>query len=310
MSILLELANKLRDTTDAIAHHERALAASPSPSLEASLRSLQKRMTRLEAEFAAIAEGQGVDVCRYRFFADFVKATIYPVCNALIHFQSAYSLAYDAIKNAPKKVARLTNDIVEETTFGIGYSFQGSLGIVLTFDNKRLDLFESVMDEAMSAIFQLAHAQTAEDVALQGKRLGAPTVRAVYQWANNHAQYGLGADIKWVRGDAIKSSLLMECKALSRLVDVLNSTSETSKERVSITGVFAGGEHAARHRFHFIADTGEDIKGSYTDAISEENPVQWPKRYRADIEKTTQIYYTSDTQESASYVLLKLEPID
>ncbi|HEY1602479.1 MAG TPA: hypothetical protein VGG64_22945 [Pirellulales bacterium] len=267
-------------------------------------------MSVLETQFAELAAGQGVDVCRYRFFADLVRATVNPVCHALIHFQAAYSLAYDAIKNTPKKVARLGADILEETTFGVGYSFQGSLGIVLTFDNKRLDLFESVMDEAMSAIFELAHAQTSEDVAKHGKRLGAPTVRAVYQWANDHVQYGLGADIKWVRGETLKSSLFMESKSLGRLIEVLNSTSETHSETIIVTGMFAGGEHAARHRFHFIADDGADIKGSYTTAISEDNPVQWPKRYRAHIEKTTQIYYTSDKEESASYVLLRLESVN
>ena len=63
MSMLLDLASNLRETNEAIAQHERAIAAEPSPSLTASLRSLRKRKDRLEKELAALAANREVDVC-------------------------------------------------------------------------------------------------------------------------------------------------------------------------------------------------------------------------------------------------------
>ena len=62
MTAILELATKLRDTTEAIARHEQAIRAQPSPALLASLKSLKKRMQRLESEFATLAADAGVDV--------------------------------------------------------------------------------------------------------------------------------------------------------------------------------------------------------------------------------------------------------
>jgi hypothetical protein len=50
MNDLLDLPAQIRETSDAIAAHERALAQHPSDSLAASLRSLQKRLDRLTAE--------------------------------------------------------------------------------------------------------------------------------------------------------------------------------------------------------------------------------------------------------------------
>lgn len=49
MNELSTLEVQIQETRQAIALHQQALADSPSPSLAASLRSLQKRLERLEA---------------------------------------------------------------------------------------------------------------------------------------------------------------------------------------------------------------------------------------------------------------------
>lgn len=309
MSAILELSEQLRDVGALIIEHERALASHVTPSLSASLRSLKKRMTRLEEDFAAVAARSGVDVCRYRFFADFVKPTVPPVAGALVEFQTVLTLAFNAIKNGPKQVARVTPDVEQQTIFGFGYSFSGSLGIVLTFDNKQLEVVESAMDQAMAAFFQVAKAKSVAEVASQGRVLGAPTIRAINQWARVHAKFGLGADIQWVRGAVVKNGLSLESQEIADLVETLNATSFSETETITVDGMIGGGEHVKKQAFHFVADDGTDYKGSYTDAISEEHPVQWPKRYRATIEKTTKVFYASDQEDKASCKLIRLEPI-
>lgn len=267
-------------------------------------------MGRLEADFAALAADVGVDVCRYRFFADYVRPTVNPVGNALLYFQSAFTLAFNAIKNGPQQIARITPDIEELTAFGVGYAYDGSLGIVLTFSNKQFGLFESVMDEAMGSIFELANAQSSAELARQGKRLGPPTIKAIYNWASSHAKYGLGADIAWVHGEQQKNRLVLESAAMARLVDILQNTSHTETETIVVEGMFSGGEYMTKHTFHFVADDNMDYRGRYTDAISEENPVQWPKRYRAHIQKTVKVFYTSDAEDKPSYLLVRLDSLN
>jgi hypothetical protein len=48
MNELSTLEVQIQETRQAIAMHQQAIAASPSPSLAASLQSLQKRLERLE----------------------------------------------------------------------------------------------------------------------------------------------------------------------------------------------------------------------------------------------------------------------
>src|SRR5262245_48895431 len=141
MSTILELTTQIREVGAAIALHEKAMVERPSPSIEASLRSLSKRLSKLEADYAALAAGLGVDVCKYRFFADYVRTTVEPVGQALVNFQHVFTLAYNAIQNGPKLTARITPDMEKLTAFGFGYTFAGSLGVALTFTNDQLELF-------------------------------------------------------------------------------------------------------------------------------------------------------------------------
>jgi hypothetical protein len=308
MSTILELTAEIRDVDAAIKHHERALIDSPTPSVEASLRSLKKRLSRLETEFAAIAADTGVDVCRYRFFSDYVRATIRPVGNALVDFQSVFTLAYNAIATG-KSTARITPDLEELTAFGFGYAYTGSLGIALTLSTSQLEMFESNMDVAMNAVFALASAKTQAELTKYGKQLGSPAIKAIHRWAATHAKYGLGADIAWVRGDLQKSRLVMESSTMANLVGVLQKTSHKETEILEVEGTFEGGEHAKTQSFHFVADDGTDYKGKYTDAISELNPVLLPKRYRAYIQKTTKVFYTAEEVDKPTYFLLRLESL-
>ena len=309
MSAILEMALQLRDVGEAIARHERAIARNSSPSLVAGLRSLQKRMKRLEEDFVVVTASVGVDVCRYRFFSDIARPTVTPICGALTLFQNAVTLSFNAITNGPQHVARVAPEIVEKTAFGFDYSFSGSLGIVLTFENEQFGLIQSAMDDAMGAIFEVASAKSATEIAQQGRRLGQPAIKAIYRWAGEHATSGFGADIQWVRGDDIKNRLLLQCEELKGLYDMLADTSTTEVEEIAIEGTFTGGEHSRKHLFHFVGDDGTDYKGKYEDAISEENPVQYPKRYRAHIKKTTRIFFASDEDDKPTYFLLRLDAL-
>jgi hypothetical protein len=54
MNDLLELTSRIHETSAAISRHQRAMVDHPTPSLEASLRSLQKRMQKLQADLATL----------------------------------------------------------------------------------------------------------------------------------------------------------------------------------------------------------------------------------------------------------------
>jgi hypothetical protein len=60
--------------------------------------------------------------------------------------------------------------------------------------------------------------------------------------------------------------------------------------------------------FHFVADNGEEMRGRFSDAISESHRAELPKRYFAIIEKTVRIKYSTE-EEKPSYFLVSIGPI-
>lgn len=183
MNRLLELQGLLQDTSAAIAQAEAAFAADPkSQPVATMLRSIEKRKRQLEVEFQAISEEMGVSACSYRFFDKHVRPTVNPLCSSLINFQSLFSIIYDAVQSGPKKVKRLTAEVVDQSSLFFGYTFSGSVGVVLTLSNQQRTLFGSSLDASAELLFDLARSKTSEDILSRSRAVGVPAVRALHRW--------------------------------------------------------------------------------------------------------------------------------
>jgi len=111
MTELVEIQEKIQATTEAISRLERQMAAQPArPSLLANMKSLQNRYTALEADFAAAAARQGIDICSYRIFAEGARLTLNGVAKALINFQSLVAQVYDSLKRGPRRKGHLSDE--------------------------------------------------------------------------------------------------------------------------------------------------------------------------------------------------------
>ena len=309
MSTLLDIREKLRDTSAAIANLEKMAIDYPdSRALSLMAKSLEKRQKVLDSKFRIEADNLGIDVCTYRIFGEYERQTLRDLVQALGDFQSLVSVVYDAVKTKiPKIRARFTPDITAETEFGFGYTFPGSVGVVLTIPNQRLLIGESYLDQSFYEISNMAKAKDSSEVLGFAKRLGAASIRALYKWALDHDNSGLGVNIEWRREQVIRSRLLTQQPEFERLHKTIEQTSEQTSMEREIIGELEGAD-VIRKTFHIKLDDGEDIKGSFVDAISEEQTVELPKRYRAIVIRTEQIIYSTE-KEIVSYHLTKLEPI-
>jgi len=309
MTRIAEIQQKLLETNKAIAEMEKAIAIDPkSLSLSAMMKSLENRYQDLEAHFLAAVDSLGIDVCAYRIFPEEESPTLKALSSVLGDFQNLVSTVYDAIKTAiPKIRARISAEIVAETEFRFGYTFPGSVGVVLTIPNQRLLIGESYLDESLRVISEMAKVHDSPEVLEYAKRLGPASVRSLYKWAYDHAESGLGVDIEWRRQQLIKTRLFAQRPELERLHQIIGLTSE---ERVSELTVYANlvGVELIRRSFHLKLDTGEDIRGSLAEDIdiSEKQTVELPKRYKAHVKKTEKIRYSTE-EEDISYNLLNLE---
>ena len=310
MTRLLELQERLQETRAILARVERAVAEQPDRlSLISQAKSLTIQQRNLEADFAIEADRLEMDVCSYRVFKDEGVPPLLPLAQGLVDFQSLVTVVYDARKTSvPKERAKVSPDTRAETAFGFGYTFSGSLGIVLTIRNKRRLILDSHLDEAIGQVFSLAKARSTSDIREFAQRLGLASIRAMYKWASGHARAGLGVGIEWRRESTVQASLLAQQPELEKLYRMMEETSEEEKTEFSVYGELLSVDVEAK-RFKLREDSGGIIRGSYEDAISDSHRVELPgHRYRADITKVERVWYSTD-EEKSEYHLERLEEL-
>jgi hypothetical protein len=308
MPDLLDLQEKLQDTSAAIARIQRAIVANPNaPSLIGNLRSLQKRWDDLEEDFRQAAHHLELDVCHYRIlFED--RPTLAGLTSVWGDFQKMFSLVYDALKNGPKLRARLGPDILSETALGFAYSYPGSVGIVLTLNNERLLVGGSLLDEAIQRTLELVHAPDTQSLALLSKRLGAPPIVAAYEWADAQIRFGMTSDVEWRRQEQVRASLLIQKPELERFRNIASETSTEEKSESTVNVELVGAD-ARTHAFHLRLEDDTPIRGRCSpEVIDQAHSVELPASYRATLVKTTKIKFSTE-EPDISWYLTRLEKL-
>jgi hypothetical protein len=308
MTRLLEIQEKLQDTTVAMVELEKnALEHPQSSDIGLIRRSLEKRQSVLLSELSVEADDLGIDVCTYRIFSERERQTLRALVQTLGDFQTMVSTVYDAVKSkVPKIRARVSAEIIKETEFNFAYTFPGSVGVVLTIPNQRLLGIESYLDETFSEITNMAQVKDSSEVLNFAKRLGVASIRTLYSWAFDHDNLGLGVNIEWRRAKTIRNRLLTQRPEFERIHKTIEQTSEQTVKEREIIGQLEGAD-VSKKTFHIKSDTGEEFKG-FTDIISESQRVELPRRYKAVIITREQIKYSTE-EEIVSHQLIKLEPI-
>ncbi len=316
MSELLEIQERLQESGAVIARLEASLIDHPpSPSLLANLRSLHKMHRSLEADFVRAADERGLDICSYRIAAQDQTANATALSKVLGTFQTVFSLMYEAVRTGqPKSGKKPSGDAEFRTELIVAYTFPGSLGVVFALPNPRLHFYPpdvpTYLDEAMNALFRLAKAGESEDIAVAARTFGLGPINAVYDWAKGHAQFQLNATIEWMRSEAVRDSVQVQYPEFDRLSKAIERTEEQSEVEVAMRGTLVGADVMSR-RFHFVDQTDGndvDIRGRFSEAISESENKQIPGRYKATLRKTIRKNY-STSEEDISWFLMTLEPL-
>lgn len=305
MSAVDELQEALRHTTAVILDAERALARMPTDrGTLIALMSFRQQQAELEEKLLAATESVGVDVCSYRATGPGTRFAG-RVFEALVEFQRLFTLAYAAERaRMPRRSSVVSDRDREASSFGLAYTFSGSIGIVLTLSNERLLFGGTELDEAMADIHAMANAQTADEIRGFGERLGRAVVRELYRWCQVHAEGDLGAAIDWQRGNAIRLGLLIEPRQLAHLQQIIDQTSDQIVERLELFGTLVGIDVQTR-RFHFVPDDADAIRGGLGETVGGDATVSIPGRYKVVVQRTT-VYKYSTAEESVHYFLESL----
>jgi len=310
MNQLLYIQERIRINAAALGRLEAELPRFPNTGgLLSNVLSLRKQQTRLQHEFAEAADEVGLDVLHYQMLED--QPTASALSRAIGAFQSALATMYESIRHGAKSRRVLSPDTVAATELRVAYSYPGSFGLAFLIPNERLLLpeFRTQLDKAAEVVLGLGKAvdNTAE-IASVVRQFGRAPIAAVYDWAKANAVHGTGAMIQWKRGEDTRTEALIQAPEFAALYQTLERTGETETANLAPTGWLFGADVKSR-RFHFITDDDTlDIRGNFTDAISESQEAHLPHRYRAKIVKTTETTYATE-EEKISYFLEKLEPL-
>jgi hypothetical protein len=308
MSALLEIRDKLRDTHEAVARLETALAENKEDAgLGLMLESLLQRQKSLESAFLDAAYRNQVEVCTYRLIKEQDNFPVVALGDTLKGFQTWLTTIFDAIRTGPKEKIHPSAETVQQTTLDFGYVFAGSLGLVFTIPNERLLVGETDLDQAIDAMFRMIHSQKQEELAYFAHVYGVSAIRRMYDWANTHARYAISAEIKWRRKEEIRKELLLQVPEAEHLCSLIDSASETEGEEITLIGQLVGGD-TATNTFHLKFPDSPDIKGRISEAFSYSGDLILDRNYSANLLVTKTIHYAMD-REDVDYWLLGLNPI-
>jgi len=307
MSLLVHLQDKIRTTGATIGRLEAELCRHPdSMGVAANIVSLRKLHSKLDRDFGRAADEIGLDVLHYRLLEE--RPTAKALSRSVGTFQDALAVTYDALRHGPKLRRSISRSALAETELRVAYSYPGSFGVVFTVPNERLLIpeMQSYFDRAAETVLQLGKAHDRREVIVDvEKRAGRATLAAVYDWAKANAQSHTGAAVEWRRGEKARGEALIQEPEFVALSELLERIAKTVEEPITPTGTLVGAD-VSTGRFHFVTSNDEDIRGRFTDAISESQAAQLPGRYTAILRKTTDTTYATD-EEEVSYFLEKLE---
>jgi hypothetical protein len=295
--------------TAAIGRLESALVQQPdSLVIQANLRSLRKLQDSLTEEFQAIVREVGLDVCSYKMLQD--RPSVRALSRSLGAFQDAFSTVFESLRSGPMSRRLISRDSLKATDLHVAYTFPGSFGVMLTLPRDRL-LFEdwqTKADEAIEIVFNVTQSRSSKEVAQVANQLGRAPIAALYDWAKGNAQNKTGADVQWNHETAatLARKLFVQYPEFAELSRSIEETSDEQTKTLELSGILVGADTKTR-RFHFVTEDDQDIRGRFTEAISERQKAQLPARYVAMLSVKTKVNFATAEEES-SYELLRLAP--
>jgi hypothetical protein len=299
MSDLLYLIRQLRDTEGELGRLQKALAQSPDDdAIELNILGLQKRQRSLRSQFDAETNVKMIDVCEYRLLPEIAgEYPISGISSALASFQELIAILFTAIRSKlPRQRASVPADMVALSTLNFSYSYQGSVGVVLTVPNERLLFIESDLDLAVTHAFKLAKVESTDEIAELARIVGVAPIRKAYNWATAHARHGMTAEIKWMRGGEIRNRTLAHTEEMGRVAELIKATSEQTNDPMTLSGLLTGLNVTAR-TFQLEPPDAEIIRGRFAKEFSVDPAILVPSFQSARLIKHTVIQYAVEDDQ-------------
>ena len=298
MSALRAILDRLNDVESAIAQIEGNARPENALAYRLTLQSLENRRNSFRDELAELTEREFIEVCDYRIIpGDKTSYAVSAVTAALHDFQDLVTLLFSS-GSSKKARRRAPGDptVSERTRFDFGFSYAGSLGIVLTIPNERLIAMDSDLDAAVKKAFDLISAKSKEQIQAAAVSFGAPVIRKLYSWSKTQRDYNLSADIKWTRGKTIRSETLVQAKESAEVCQIIEAKTDLEQTTHELTGTLVGYNVKTR-RFEIELPDEEFVSGEFSKAFDAIPKRSVPARYEARLTRRAVVNYASDFEK-------------
>jgi hypothetical protein len=122
----------------------------------------------------------------------------------------------------------------------------------------------------------------------------------MHEWVNTHAKADLSADVRWVRGEKLKSDILFQAEEAAKLALIVESTSDETATKVTLAGFLRGADLDSRS-FHLSfpeTQETEDIHGYMAKSFVSPKELPLGKRYEIDLVKRTMTHYATEKDDT------------
>jgi hypothetical protein len=305
MSVLVELRDRIQSTNALIMQYEQSVAEvkgqTPPPSLLANVRALEKLKRRLEAEFLEVASELELEVYRYRILNESERITLSAISEAWGKFDEFFASVYYALKQSAKTQGKKPAQS-ETLQLAYGYSYAGSVGVVVTVPKDVGFYTVSPIEDASEIVFDMVQAKNLDKIA---KDIGPTPVRKLHSWIDVHIRNQAGLGLEWRSREEVKRSVVVEYQSLTKIQTAISDTTATVGLDV-IGELFA--VDTETKEFKIRGDGGEEYHGRFESAITEEHAASVPARYNARIIQTTKIIVLGEEPETTLF-LESLKPL-
>jgi hypothetical protein len=301
--------NRAREAAGLVSRLEERLARNPGDiSLRLTLSSAVAMAERTERELYEIATAEQVDLCRYRLVRHIGEGfALQSVSRSLEAFQEAVSYVYEAVTGTPRKRAGLTREARRETEMLFGYSYAGSLGVVLLAPSQK-GLFSTKFDDVVKTIGQVFEIENNDELRDAARTIGPAAINKLFEWASVNNEAGYDLDLRWTNSNSVEAGRYVNARQFGKLASLISLTSDIEKKAIKTEGVLVGFDSVYK-TFHLVEPDGESYKGQLADDFPQHRDWVVNKSYGASIsEETTTKFSTGEQQTKYRLSELRIIP--
>ena len=299
---------QVREHTAIVQRMEHALRTDPlNERLSLGLGSARRRAERSERLLEGYAQSSQIDLIRYRLVRSSDVYAAEAVADSVHSFQRSFTAGADFIESGPKQKAKFSRELEERARLNFAYTFPGSLGIVLSVENNRSNLFHEGEYDRIIDVFDQFLGVSDEHEAIDASRsLGSALITQLCRWVDVNAKWENSVEFILKRGDGINRGEFVAKNKFFDLHGIFGQATDEEPHSFEAEGILVGLDIEIGN-FHFVVPGGESYKGSLDEAFVKEKTTVGA-RYVANInEKRKRAVATGN--ETVSYKLGSLKAV-